>query len=167
MKITGKKIAIGCGVTVGIVFISIIVLLMVVGYAIESGRLPDTAAIPASKLHARQINQLEQLNIIKPNEKVHYFYSAAFFSIENDGNLFTDERVISYQEFDGKLDMYEATYDEIASIDFQPSGNWMEDSTITITLKDDSWFMLYVSSESKGDISFHKKLMDIWKSKTE
>ena len=92
-----------------------------------------------------------------------YFYSSALFSIRGDGNLFTDQRVISYQEYDGELELNDAVYDAIASIDFEPSDSWLDDSTITITLDDGSWFVLYVSKESNGDKTFYEKLVELWK----
>lgn len=158
-KFGKKKVVIGCASTFGI---SIFVLLAAIGLAINLGWLPDTAALPASKINPRHISKLAQMGIIKSGEKVYYFYSAGMFSISEDGNLFTDDRVISYQKFEGQFDVYEATYDEIASIDLDTSGSWLDDSIINITLKDGSWFMLLVSKEADGDKEFHKRLTDLW-----
>ena len=157
-KFGKKKVVVGCASAVGI---SILVLLFVINLALELGWIPDTVALPASKINPRHISKLAQMGIIKSGEKVYYFYSAGMFSISEDGNLFTDDRVISYQEFDGQFDVYEATYDEIASINLDTSGSWLDDSTITITLKDDSWFILIVSKEDDGDQKFHKVLTDL------
>ena len=163
MKNPGKKLAVGCAVTGGICLIGVFGILVAIGIAIETGRLPDTAPIPAGKIHPRQIKQLEQMGVIEPDENVLYFYSAASFSIRGDGNLFTERRVVSYQQNDDQLDLYEATYEQIASIDFEPSGSWIDDSTITVTSNDGSWFVLYVSTESNGDKTFYQKLTETWK----
>jgi len=101
------------------------------------------------------------MGVTRKGENVLFFYSASF-TIRGDGNLFTDQRVISYQDADGVLDIRDATYDEIAEIDFAPAGSWMDDSTITITTQDGTWFVLYVSTWSKGDKRFYKKLVEEW-----
>ena len=88
---TGRKLLVGCGVVIG----GIVGLLMLVGLAIEGGFVPDANALPKGKLHPRVITQLRELGIIEADEEVQFFYSSALFSIEADGNLFTDDRAIS------------------------------------------------------------------------
>ena len=127
---------------------------------------PDIVAKPVGKIPARQIRQLVQMGVVRPDEKVLFFYSSATFSIRGDGNLFTDQRVISYQQSDGQLESYDAKYEDIASIKFEPGGsNWL-DSTIVITLDDGSWFVLYVSTEANGDKLFYEKLTELWNRRT-
>ena len=103
---------------------------------------------------------------LEPDEEVLYFYSAGLLSIREDGNLFTDRRVISYQELDGQLDLYDAAYDDITSINFTPSNNMFEDSTITINLTNGDWFVLFISTESNGDDTFYQKLHELWQKRT-
>jgi len=163
MMSSGKKLAIGCAVVAGVCLVGFFIALLAIVIGIETGRLPDSAAKPAGKIHPRQISLLRQMGVIESDEKVLYFYSSAMYSIRGDGNLFTDQRVISYQEVDGKLILNDALYDDIASIDFEPSGSWLDDSTIIVTLDDESWFVLYVSTESNGDKTFYEKLTELWK----
>lgn len=163
MKNFRKKLVVGCLGLVGICFIVIVVLIVAVGIGIEGGWIPDTEANPIGKIPARQIKELKKMGVVKPDETVLFFYSTAMFSIRGDGNLFTDQRVISYQESDGELELNEATYDRITSIDFQQSDNWLDDSTIIITTEDGTWFVLYVSTESNGDKLFYEKLNELWK----
>ena len=155
---TGSKLLVGCGVVIG----GIVGLLMLVGLAIEAGSVPDANALPKGKLHPRVITQLRELGIIESDEDVQFFYSAALFSIEADGNLFTDKRAISYQKTDEQLELYSATYQEIASLEFNQRDTWVDDSTIIVTKKDGDWFALIVSTGAQGDELFFKLLEETW-----
>ena len=155
---TGSKLLVGCGVVIG----GIVGLLMLVGLAIEGGFVPDANALPKGKLHPRVITQLRELEIIESDEEVQFFYSAALFSIEADGNLFTDKRAISYQKTDEQLELYSATYQEIASLEFNQSDTWVDDSTIVVTKEDGEWFALIVSTGAQGDELFFKLLEETW-----
>jgi hypothetical protein len=157
-----KRMAIGCGLAFALVVGLVVVFLVVLGAAIETGMVPDTAAKPVGKIPSRQLRKLQEMGVTREGEKVLFFYSAAFLDIRGDGNLFTDQRVISYYDADGTLDISAASFDEIAEIDFAPSDSWLEDSTITITKRDGTWFVLYVSTDSHGDELFHSKLMAEW-----
>ncbi len=162
MANSGKKLLIGCGAIIGAGGVAILAVILAFGVAIETGRMPDTEALPAGQIPARQIKQLKEMGVVKPGEEVLFFYSSAFFSIRSEGNLFTDQRVILYQELDGDLEIHDATYAEIADIEFEPAETWSDDSLITITLNDGMWFVLSVSTESGGDRAFHDKLAALW-----
>lgn len=166
MTISGRKLLLGCAVTGGVFLVGILAIVLAVAIGIETGRLPDSAAKPIGKIHPRQLKQLVQMGVIEPDENVLYFYSGAMFSIRGDGNLFTGQRVISYQENEGQLEINDATYSDIASLDYEPSDSWMDDSTIIVTLDDESWFVLYVSRESNSDKTFFEKLTETWKKRT-
>ncbi len=154
----GRRLGIPVGAVLGVAL-----LLVIAGtIGIETGHIPDTDVVPASKIHSRQIRKLKEMGVIKEGEKVQYFYSAAFFSIRGDGNLFTDQRVISYAEYDGELEISYAFYDEIESIDFYPAESWADDAVIEVTLKDETWFSLYVSTGEGGDVRFHDRLVRMW-----
>ncbi len=165
MEITVKKIFIGCAVTV-VGFIGLLVALVVLlGFAIEFGYLPDSAAKPAGKIHPRHLKQLQAMGVVDPGETVLYFYSTALLSIRDDGNLFTDRRVISYQDTGDELQIFAAPYDEITDIGFEPGEAWGDHSTITVTQADGNWFVLYVGPEGNGDQSFYDRLNQTWESR--
>ena len=156
-----RRLGISAATVVGVALLLLIV--SVIG--METGHFADTDAVSANKIHPRQVRKLQEMGVIKEGEKVQYFYSAAFFSIRGDGNLFTDQRVISYAEYDGELDIYNAFYDEVESIDFFPAESWSYDSVIEVTLKDQSWFSLYVSTNEGGDVRFYERLVRMWENK--
>jgi hypothetical protein len=157
-----KRVATGCGLAFVLLLGAAIVLIVLLGTAIETGMVPDTAARPVGKIPARQLRQLREMGVTREGEIVLFFYSAAFLDIRGDGNLFTDQRVISYYDSDGTPEISDATYDEIAEIEFEPNEAWLEDSTITVTKHDGTWFVLYVGNDANGDELFYDKLMEEW-----
>ena len=157
-----KVLLVGCGVGVGLCGVVVVAGLLYLGFGIESGRVPDTVALPKSKIHSNTLKTLRELGIIEVQEEVQYFYSEGFLSIEEAGNLFTDTRVISYLKDDDGLQIYAATFPEIATVDFVASESWLDDSTITITTHEGDWFVLFVSSEAHGDDLFYQRLLELW-----
>jgi hypothetical protein len=84
---------------------------------------------------------------------------------ETDGveNILKDEIDASDSpSSNDELEIYSAPYHEIAAIDFEPSNSWMEESTVTITLTDGSWFEFAISADSNGDKKFYDKLVETW-----
>ncbi len=162
MEITPKKIFLGCAVALGGSIGLVLALVVLLSFAVELGYLPDSGAKPAGKIHPRHLAQLTDMGVVKPGETVLYFYSAALFSLRDDGNLFTDRRVISYQDAGGELQILAATYDQITDIDFEPSAEWGVDSTITVTREDGSWLVLFVGTEGSGDQGFYDRLNQTW-----
>ena len=157
-----QHLLVGCGVCAGLGVLIVVGGLVYLGVGIETGRIPDTVALPKSKIHSNYLKTLRELGIIAAGEEVQYFYSEGFLSIEEGGNLFTDSRVIAYQKDDEGLQIYEAAYPQIAEVEFVPSESWLDDSTITVTTHDGEWFVLFVSSESQGDHLFYKRLKELW-----
>ena len=153
-------LGIGCAVLVGLLFVAASLL----GLAIESGHLPDSVAQPAGKIPAPILSKLRELEIIEPGERVLYFYSAGLLSIEEDGNLFTESRVISYQLMEEELELAQATWSEIAEIEFEAAESGWDDSTITVHRTDGDRFVLWVSAMEGRDHDFHEKLVKTWES---
>ncbi len=162
-----KKVLIGCGVAMGCLVVSILALLIAIGIALEAGFLPDSVALPKGKIHPRYIEQLRSNEIISETEEVYFFYSDSLTSILEDGNLFTAERVISYQSSPDGFQIYSAEYSEIESIDFKKSTDWAGNSLITVALKEGDGFYLIVANDSNMDEEFNKKLQLTWRGKVE
>jgi len=130
------------------------------------GKVPDTKAVTGSELSDSAKGDLVQSGIITNAEKIYYFYSEDFVSFIDYGNLFTDQRVISY-ELDQDSDertLYSANYAEISDIQFHQSQDLLEDSTIEIFVDEELAFMLYVSTERRRDQAFFSKLIKVWES---
>jgi len=148
----------------GILFAGILTPLLVFGLLTLRGQTPDIKAVTGSDLSSHAKQKLVEAGIVTESENIEYFYSEDLFSFVNFGNLFTNERVISY-ELDADTDeknIYSATYGEISDIEFNKSESMLEDSTIDIYQDGSFSFMLVVSNEENGDEAFHNKLVQNW-----
>lgn len=119
---------------------------------------PSTRALPAAEIPARYVDSLVEAGILQADEEVEYFYSAGLFSILEDGNLFTDRRVVSYETSDGALSLASAGYDEIRDIEVAYSTGALEDSMVTVHTHDGGEFVLLVSAEAGRDKEFVAQL---------
>jgi len=149
----------GCVAVVGLISLLLIAMFAFVLYGIGSGRLASIEALPQGKIPATQLSQISQIVSLRPNERVLYFYSAAM-TPSGDGNLFTNERVISYTTDYGPLEVVDADYDEIQGATLNRSDSWLDDSTLDVLLKDGTTITLWVSSEKDRDVDFHAKLVE-------
>ena len=157
-----NSFTIGCVALLAVALFAALTFLGFVGYGLSTGNLADTAALPQNKIPQNQLSKIAQIVNLRSNENVLYFYSTTM-TVSGDGNLFTNERVISYTNDSESPQVYDATYSEIEDITFTPSTSWLDDSTITITLEDGTTFDLWVSTESGRDKAFHDRLIQEWK----
>jgi hypothetical protein len=153
---------IGCGGCAGAVVGLVLLAVVVLAVGFETGYLPDDRALARGRIPHRALSVMREHGIIDPQEEVLYYYSDGLFSYLEDGNLFTPERVITYQTTDDHLSVYSATYPEIESIEFEPSEDWYENSVITVTCTDGDWLILVVSRTNGGDRRFHQQLRERW-----
>ena len=137
----------------------------VIGFGVmsETGVIPATKAQRGSELPDRDIKWLRENGVILDGEEVQWFYSAALFSISDDGNLFTENAVISYLELEDELVVYAANFAEIEDIDVAWAEHLLEDTILTISTQEGEGFELWVSSEEELDKAFYADLMDRWR----
>ncbi|MET1254819.1 DUF3857 domain-containing protein [Aliikangiella maris] len=130
------------------------------------GFLPADSVISGDKLHSHDIAFMQRKKIILPNEKIEYFYSDAVLFIRNDGNGYTSDRVFSYWLDETDQFLFEtALYNQIDDIEVTWSKTTQENTIIKIIRNDEnnSYFLLFVSSENKKDKVFVEQLMKNWK----
>lgn len=139
--------------------------LVVISVGVNSILMPSTAVVEGSKVHKNDMNFLYRKDVIKASESLHYFYSAAIFSVRDDGNGFTDSTVFSYWDDEDGFQKENAKYEDIDQIDVKFSGSMLEDTIITITRLDGSDFLLFVSAEDAKDKVFVSKLKALWEAK--
>lgn len=127
--------------------------------------IPSAEVVPGSRMWEKELEFLRSYDLLGPGETIDYYYSTAMLSFEDDGNYFTDRRVVSYwiDQEDGEFYAAEARYDEIADISTKFSSTILDDTVVTITKTDEAQFMLWISIEAKKDKIFVKALMDRWK----
>lgn len=88
----------------------IMLTLMVIGFMLELGYFPDSAAVAGSSVPDHVVEKLREADVIDDDEEVLYLYCGGLFDYLEDGNLFTDKRVISYWTEDEEVQIDAAPY---------------------------------------------------------
>lgn len=148
-------------------FVLVLLFLPMMSYEalVKAGVAPDTRVVTQDDIASWDLAYLYRKNVIPSNEEIHYFYSDAFISVQDDGNGFTNNRVFSYwKDENNKLAFETATFNEIKDIQVKFAKSFTENTVITIKKLDDSWFTLFVTSEQKDDRKFVKHLKQQWRS---
>ncbi|MCO4780986.1 MAG: DUF4234 domain-containing protein [Candidatus Cloacimonetes bacterium] len=129
---------------------------------------PSTQVIKGSRLDSNQLSFLHTNNFLLKGDKVHYFYTDAIFSIQEEGNFFTDKTVVSYIESEtpGEYLSNVIPYQEITDLSFESSDNFIENSIIKVSLQDDTFFEIGISNELGLDKTYFNKLQSLWTNHT-
>ncbi len=128
--------------------------------------IPGTQVVAGSKVGGGHRDFMAELGVFSPEEELILFYSAGIFSLKEDGNFFTDQRVASYwenYEGEGGYEVESAFYSEIKHISVNYSNSEWIDSELIILREDDSDFTLYLSSELGRDRDFVSQVMERWR----
>ena len=141
-------------------FISLPILLLLLGS--EIGLTTSDSVVVGDKLYNHDLKYMQRKGILKPGDKVDYFYSDAFLFIRDDGNGFTPRHVFSYWKEDGDLMVEKASFDDIKNINITWSKSFDDNTAINITRKDGTDFLLYVSRTNKKDKVFGRELKRRW-----
>lgn len=138
--------------------------LLILSLGSSTGLTASDSVVPGSKLLAHDKQFMQRQGIVKPQDSIEYFYSDAFLFIRNDGNGFTERHVFSYWKNDkGELEKQLADYSAIEKIDVSEAQDVLDNTVVTITRKDGSSFMLYVSVVDNKDKQFVKQLKSNWR----
>ena len=125
--------------------------------------IPSGEVVAGSRLPERQLEFLRNYYLLAPGETIDYFYSAGMFSFEQDGNYFTNYRVVSYwKEPDGSIYAAHARYADIEDIKVVYSKSFLEDTVVTIVTADEE-FELWVSRTWRKDTRFVYELRQRWR----
>jgi hypothetical protein len=115
---------------------------------------PPTRALRAGEVPPSYHEALVEAGVLEPDEEIQFFYSAGLFSILDDGNLFTDTRVVSYESAGGELYVASASFPEILDLQVAYSKGFLDDTVLTITTMRGEEFFLIVSAEDGRDREF-------------
>lgn len=146
-----KKVLIGCGIALGVLFVALLAGVVWLGMQIESGAMPDTMIVAGNKLRTPAREAINKAISLRPGETITFFYSTGLLSWEEDGNLITNQRVVSYMQDEGQLVVEEADYDNIEEITPIFSEEWIDDTLVWITPKEGDEFMIALSIEDDLD----------------
>ena len=152
------------GILVGILAALVLIALMALGFAVEAGFLPSAEVFTEDTLPESYLETLRKENIIDDDETVDHFYSSGILSILEDGNLFTDKRVVSYETYNDELAVYSAPFEDIQSITMTAAEDFFGYSEITVTTDDDG-FLLFIDNAENMDNTFYEALMAAWEPK--
>ena len=154
---TKTRLFVIAGIVVAIPVVAIFGLCLFVGLGMTSGHFADTKVLPGDKLPKLVSKTVTESAGLAPGERIVYFYSSAF-TPKGDGNLLTNKRVISY--VDDGIDQWceSIAIEDIASVHFEQSDNWIDDSTITVVSADGTELTLFASNEADGDAKFAKAI---------
>jgi len=125
---------------------------------------PPSHVIPGSEVTPEDYKFLLTEGIIDPEEEIVWFYSGGVFSIEEDGNLVTDKRVISYQIFGEERWVAAAHFNQIKELEVIRRGSFFRGTLFTINTKDRATFEVLVSAKKNGDDVF---ITEIYRKKKE
>ena len=141
------------GIVIAVPIIAVLALLGFVGWGLTTGHIADTKVVAGNKLPPRVVKSVSAAAGLEPGERILYFYSSAI-TPTGDGNLLTDQRVISYVDDGTEAWRESIAIEDVVSVEFKQSVSWLEDSTIVVTSSDGTELTLYACNEGGGDARF-------------
>lgn len=161
-----RKVLIGCGVVFALFLMVGFGAMMYLGFQIESGDIPDTLVLYANEIKPPVRDAIESVANLAPDERIEFYYSSGLFRHTEDMNIVTNYRVISYQEGDdGRGELSEIRLDNIASVDMENQGSFLEDAVVVISTVNGSpsYFRLLLSVEDNR----HQRVIEFLKNRSE
>ena len=138
----------------------LLLLVVALGAAIEFGLATSTRVVTGEELSDSQRSFLLEQGILLPDEKVEFFYSVGLFSIEDEGNLLTDQRVVSYERLEDGLAIYASRSDELSAVNIVEEGKGTTNTVLEIWRTDGEGFRVQLSPEESGDLRFLRRLRE-------
>lgn len=146
--------------------ISLIALNLMTGM----GLFPDTDVIVNNEsINSRHRQILEKNGVIEKDEEIEMFFSAGIISVLEDGNLFTADRVVIYQQDDQKkLQTFSLPFEKITSIEINKDDTGHPGFSMIMIQSDSTTgktFGLPVSQENETDDKFFQGMVKAWRKK--
>ncbi len=151
---TSTKLLIAAGIVFGVLVFLVLVALVGLGFALEANLIPDTAAAEGSRLSSRAREQISEVVTLNEGETIEWFYSAGLFDFKEDGNIVTNQRLISYymDADDGVPYVSYTNYDDVTGIETVMSESSHEDTIVTVRHADSELdYSLWFSAEDGRD----------------
>lgn len=111
---------------------------------------PSTTLVDAEDVGKDVKTFLVEQGMIEPEDTVVLFYSAALLDFRKDGNLLTDQAVVSYEETAGQLSFYALRYEEIDDVQVEDPGGTLSDAVLSVSNGAGDGFRLYVPTKGSG-----------------
>jgi hypothetical protein len=135
--ITGGCIVLFCGGGAAI--------LMYIG---SSG--PDTKVYTSNEVPAKFMKTIEQLGLLEAGEQIRFFYSDALTDITDGFSFVSDRKVVVYNK-DASTKATIVPFKKIRDASMKKGTGTLDDSTVSLTLDDDSIVSFPLSVEEDRD----------------
>jgi len=132
-------------------FISFCLPIFIVTALSDINLMPSNEVVNGSKIWAHDLRFMQRAGVIAASDKVVYFFSNDFWTVQADGNGVTKNQVFSYWYDGGKLSVEKARFNEIKKVDVIYSDTSSSNTILTIVRNDDSEFVLYLSGDKAKD----------------
>lgn len=129
--------------------------------------LPSSEVVAGSRLPQRVVRFLRAEAGLLRSETVIYFYGGGLLSYREDGNVVTDQGVISYFSEDGELFVAAADYADIVDVRVTWARSVLDDTLVEIHTGEDEWFVLVASRERRRDRLFVDEIQRRWRAARE
>jgi hypothetical protein len=96
------------------------------GFLIETGYAPSDRVQTHEEIGDKHMQVLLDEGIIGKDEHIQHFYSEGLLSVRGGGSVLTDRRVITYQEWDDEVQIFDLTFDEVVSIEKTQEGTALD-----------------------------------------
>lgn len=134
----------------------------------QMGYFPNTDVLYSGKeVHPRQLNQLKDAGIITESDEVTKVFSGGYFSIVEDGNLFTPDKFVTWQKNEeNKVEVFEVPFEEVTDIrlnidDSQHTGF----SMLVLHASTNRTFGIPIAKQGEADKKFYESLITAWQKK--
>ncbi len=134
--------------------VGILLLMMIIGMLSTTSVVLPVGVVNGQDLSASNIKKLEDHGIVEPGETIDLFYSTAFSSILEEGNLLTPHRVVSYETYEGQLHVYSVPYDEVLGLRVILKGGVIDDTVLELSCEEFEAIRMPLSTENQGDEKF-------------
>ena len=124
---------------------------------------PSTAVVAGDQLTDAQIAALEDAGYVEAGEAIRFFYSAGATSILQDGNLFTDLRIVSYEDTYDATSHQSAPFEEVVALRVEPSPAGEPVTWVYPVRESGEVFALIVGTEGSGDQRFIDEMTNRWR----
>jgi len=141
-------------------YVSLAAGVLVTAIAVLSFSMVPSHVLKQSEIPSSYQRTLVEAGILEPDEQIRFFYSLGLFSILEEGNILTDERVVSYETWEAGLLVSSAAYPDIQDVDVEYAKGVLDDTTLTISTVGGDQFLLFLSNEKGRDREFLSALED-------
>ncbi|MCR9212434.1 MAG: hypothetical protein NXI13_01845 [Proteobacteria bacterium] len=145
------------------VTVPLIALTAILGTFEGLGILPETKVVLGKDISNRHLQTLIDTSIVAPSDNIEYFFSDGVFNVLEGGQLLTDNRLVSYEQIDGTLAVYEMPYRVIQKIELLENGDSFNFSSYKIYGNETAeweYVVIFLSHDEGGDLAFIKALSE-------